>query len=143
MRFAHLTLRGEPVLVDPRLVGVVMKEQIEATPASQRMTAVYPREPYPNDAPITYCDEDPAEAGRRIVAAAGGATAADVEDAIAEFTMDVVRLLDTRSTSHTKPYEATDLRDLKSAIRAHLHDAFAKLKKTVLAAAYAAEGKET
>lgn len=143
MRFAHLTLKGEPILVDPRLVGVVMKEQIENTPASQRLTAVFPRERDMHDVPIAYCDEDPTEAGRRIMAAAGGATAQDVDDAMAEFTMNVVRALDPRNTVHTGIYGASNTQALSDAIKAALKAALGKLHKTVLAAAYAAEGKET
>jgi hypothetical protein len=136
MRFAHLSLNGGAVLIDPALVGVVMKDTTDGVPVSQRKTMILQR----NDAvtALMVVDEEPEEAGRRIVAAAGGATVADVDEAFKEFTMEIVALLQNRgSVLYAGPQYAVD------AIRDRMCMAFRKLKETVLKAACVAEGKET
>lgn len=138
MRFAHLSYRGGQALVDPSLVGVVARVEEHPVPELRGKTMVRPRH---GDGVLLYCDEDPEEAGRRIMAAADGATVADVDEAFKEFTAEIVTVIQQMASGRWAT-DAYSKSDAAYALRAALETGLRKLKATVLKAAYVAEGKE-
>jgi len=133
-RFAKLTRNGAPCYVDPSLVGIVGR----STGAGRVDIGGRHGEL------LVDVDEDSAEVYRRLAAAGHVVTKQDVEDAEAELAAALMRAVEAIRAAKwtTASYSAQGMEMAAHEALQPFSVAVSKLKQTVLAALWVAEGEE-